>query len=191
MQEQRSEWFIFPLFLYGGCCFGGLWPIKKTHPCVCTSLHSHHCCGRVYGTHSPTANTKLFHFYPPFDHRGHPGLLLSSFIWQTIQPRWNLPAVNNKVDGFRPVNILRFAEKGRWRCISHFHFPNIYCMLLRQSTCKCSFPCYLSRRRMSRNYPLCHNQMDTNSDAAPVENIRQGSFGYSSPSVKQHAYSLI
>lgn len=59
---RTEEWMIyFPtLFLYGGCCFGGLWPIKKTHPRVCTSLHSHHCCGRVYGTHSPTANTKLF-----------------------------------------------------------------------------------------------------------------------------------
>lgn len=82
-------------------------------------------------------------------------------------------------------------KKGSWWCISHSSFPYTYCMLLWQSMCKCNFPGYLSERRMSHNYPLCRNQTDTNSDAAPVENIRRGSFGYSSPSVKQHAYSLI
>lgn len=131
----------FPtIFLYGGCCFGGRWSIKETHPHVCTSLHSQHCSGRVYGTYRSTVRTKVLNLCPPFDRWDQPGILRSSFMWQMIQPGLHLLPVNNKVDGFQPVNIFRFAEKGRWWRISHFHFPHIYCMLLWQCMCKCSFP---------------------------------------------------
>lgn len=132
----------FPtIFLYGGCCFGGRWSIKETHPHVCTSLHSQHCSGLV--SMERTVQQWKPNYWisaSPFDRWDHPGILRSSFIWQIIQPGLNLLPVNNKVDGFQPVNIFRFAEKGRrWR-ISHFHFLHIYCMLLWQSMCKCSFP---------------------------------------------------
>lgn len=93
------------LYLKRSCCCGGLCVIKKTYPAVCTLLHR---SSLVYGTYSSTK---------PNDRISGPAqntettLLLSSFIWQIIQAGQDFPSLHNKVDGFKPVNISRFAEK--------------------------------------------------------------------------------
>lgn len=157
---------------------------QKNHPGFCT-LNTQHRSAHVCGTYSSTK---------PNDRISGPAgntrttLLLDSELFR--QDRIFRPFTMKWMD-FNLWIFPNLQKKRSWWCIRHSSFPYTYCMLLWQSKCKCNFPRYLSECWMSNNYPLCHNQTDTNSDATPVENIRQGSFGYSSPSVKQHAYSLI
>lgn len=84
------------IFLYGGCCFGGLWPIKETHPRVCTSLHSQHCSGRVYGTHSSNGEHQtILSLAPPLTTEA----TLASF-WALLYGKWF-----SRVWIFQPLTI--------------------------------------------------------------------------------------
>lgn len=175
------------LFPYGGCCWS-LDHIKNTPWCLYLVADTAPLCPCLWNVQFN--QTKWPYFWACWEHWDHSS---SGLFYMANDSGRTGFSIRSQWSGWISTceYFPNLQKKGSWWCISHSSFLYTYCMLLWQSMCKCNFPGYLSERRMSHNYPMCRNQTDTNSDAAPVENIRQGSFGYSSPSVKQHAYSLI
>lgn len=157
MQEQRSEWFISPLFSFMGLLLWWSLAHKRNTPsCLhlteLTSLLWTHLWNAQFNSEHQTILT-----LPPFDHRGHSGLLLSSFMWQMIQPRLNLPADNNKVDGFQPVNIIQRKVGGgasvtsisRTSTVCYYGNPcaNAVSLAIYQGAgCHATIPCVIIKR---------------------------------------------